>query len=220
MLAPAIGTTWRDHGQGVQGGSSGWTCATRCPTGRRSLPEARARGGPQRPVRPVRRHRPGRLVPVRGAHRDAHPAAPGGPRAALLPVAHHRGVLALAVLLPHRPQPPPHRLRHRLGGLQRVPRLPRPHPRSYATWAPSCATAGGAPSGWARTTTCRSTPSPWAPRGRVAPAARLQSLLRVHRRRDQPVVPDLVEDNRFVNQASRRSRAITCPGISPTRPSA
>ena len=94
-------------------------------------------------------------------------------RADLLAVAHDGAVLADALDVPDRPQPPP-----RTGS----PRSPSPRPGSPATtrtsrrrtrrWRTSCATPAGRRSGSARTTTCRSTSGRWAPRRRTGRSAR------------------------------------------------
>ena len=63
-------------------------------------------------------------------------------------------------------------------------------PASCATLARCCRTTAGARSGSARTTTCRSSSSPSArPKTLLAAAEGLGPLLRLPRRRDQPVVP-------------------------------
>ena len=80
------------------------------------------------------------------------------------------------------------RLHHRGG--QRLPRRARPHSRRSAPPSGrSCRTTAAARSGWARTTTSpRRTSPPGASRKRVAAAEGLRPLLRLPRRRDQPVV--------------------------------
>ena len=91
--------------------------------------EPTAPGGlAERPDRAVRRHRAGGVVAVRWAHRDADHAAAGRRRADLHAVAHHGAVQPDPLVPPHRPQPPPERLRlHRRGG-DRLPGIERPHP--------------------------------------------------------------------------------------------
>ena len=83
---------------------------------------------PERARRAVRRHRPGRMVAVRRADQHAHDGPPGRGRPDLLPVAHDGPVLADAVDVPHRAQPPPERVRHDLGVVDRVPWLQLAHP--------------------------------------------------------------------------------------------
>ena len=149
-----------------------------------------ARGRAERARRPLRRHRPGGVVAVRRAdqHADAGPA--GRQRPDLLAVAHHRAVLADPLVLPHRAQPPPERLRLDLRDRDRLPRLQLAHPAARTRrWRPCCATPAGARSGSARTTTCPV--DAWtmgSSKKRLAARPGLRPLLRLHRRRDQPVV--------------------------------
>ena len=94
-------------------------------------------------------------------------------RADLLAVAHDGAVLADAVGVPDRPQPPPERLRVDLRDLDRLPRLQLAHPAARTRrWRPSCATPAGARSGSARTTTSRSTSGRWARRRRTGRSGR------------------------------------------------
>ena len=107
-------------------------------------------------------------------------------------VAHDRAVLADALLLPHRPQPPPDRVRlHRRGRRPATRARTRTLPRETATIAqvlreqrlehvldrqgPQRAGRGG---------------QPGRPEDQLAALAGLRPLLRVPRRRDQPVVSD------------------------------
>ena len=109
----------------------------------------------------------------------------------LQPVAHHGAVLADALVHAHRPQPPPERHglhrrgRDRLPGLERPPaqgvRHRRPGPARQrlehllGRQGPLRARRGG---------------QPGRPEVQLAAAAGLRPLLRLHRRRDQPVVSD------------------------------
>ena len=92
------------------------------------LPGQGARGRAQRARRAVRRHRPGGMVAVRRADQHAHDGPAGGGRPDVLPVAHHGPLLADPVDVPDRAQPPPERVRHDLGVVDRVPRLQLAHP--------------------------------------------------------------------------------------------
>ena len=152
---------------------------------------ARARGRAERAGRPLRRHRPGRLVAVRRADQHADAAAAGRQRADL-----------------HRSGTPPRSARRRARrfltgrnhhqngfashhrGRDRLPGLQRAHPAGVRDdRRRSCATTAGARSGSARTTTCRSTTcDAGASEAELAAAAGLRPLLRLHRRRDQQVV--------------------------------
>ena len=144
---------------------------------------------PQRADRAVRRHRPGRLVAVRRADRDADDAAPRRRRADLHAVAHHGAVQPDPLVPADRAQPPPERLRlHRRGG-HRVPRLERLHPEGERVPG-----RGPAPAGLQHVLG-RQEPQRAVRRlghgrlqVRVAAGPRLRPLLRVHRRRDRPVV--------------------------------
>ena len=82
----------------------------------------------KRAGRAVRRHRARGVVAVRRAHRDADAGQARRQGPDLLPVAHHGAVLADALLLPDRAQPPPERVCVDLRRLHRVPRFQRPHP--------------------------------------------------------------------------------------------
>ena len=106
-------------------------------------------------------------------------------------MAHDGAVLAHALVHPHRPQPPPERHgvhrrgRDRLPGLERPPARARRHHRPGAArqrlehllgrQGPQRPTRGG---------------QPGRPEVQLAAAAGLRPLLRLPRRRDQPVVSD------------------------------
>ena len=151
-----------------------------------------ARRRAERADRPLRRHRPGRLVAVRRADPHADHAAARRQRADLHAVAHDGALLADALLLPHRPQPPPERVRLHRRGRHRLPGRERPHPRENGTIAAGAArTTATTRTGSARTTTSRPRrTTPAAPKSQLAAAAGLRPLLRLPRRRDQPVVSD------------------------------
>ena len=138
------------------------------------VPRRQGTGGrAERARRALRRHRPGGVVAVRRADQHADDGPAGGRRADLLAVAHDRAVLADPLDVPHRPQPPPQRLRHDLGVVDRLPRLQLAHPAGNATMANVLRDAGlVARSGSARTTTSRSTSGRWAPRRRTGRWAR------------------------------------------------
>ena len=108
--------------------SSSSTSAIRAGLGALPADEG-ARGRAQRPVRPVRRHRPGRLVAVRRPDQHADAAEAGGQRPDVLAVAHDRALLADPLDLPDRTQPSPqrHGLHHRGG--ERLPRRATPASR-------------------------------------------------------------------------------------------
>ena len=91
--------------------------------------EARARRRAERPGGPVRRHRPGGVVAVRRPDQHADDGPAGRQRADLHPVAHDGPVLADALDVPHRAQPPRQPLRHDHGGDRRVPGRRGPDPR-------------------------------------------------------------------------------------------
>ena len=184
-------------------------------------PAARARRRAERADRALRRHRPRRLGAVRRPDRDADAEAAGGRRAALLAVAHDRAVLADALVLPDRPQPPPerHGLHHR--GLDRLPRRQRAHPAGVRDAGRGDA-AGRLEHVLARQEPQR--PGRGPPRrrheGELAAAPGLRSLLRLPRRRDQPVVSRPRRGQPPHRAAVRpRTTAITCRRTWPTRPS-
>ena len=87
-----------------------------------------ARGRAERARGALRRHRAGGVVAVRRADRDADAAAARRQRPDVLAVAHDRAVLADALVLPHRAQPPPERLRLDLRDRHGLPGLQLPHP--------------------------------------------------------------------------------------------
>ena len=129
--------------------------------------------------------------PFGGRHPDADAAAPGRQRPALHAVAHHRAVLADALVLPHRAQPPPERHGVHRRGRDRLPGLERASPQGVrhdrarparqrlehllGRQGPLRPAGGG---------------QPGRPEVQLAAAAGLRPLLRLHRRRDQPVVSD------------------------------
>ena len=90
--------------------------------------DAAPEGAPERAGRALRRHRPGRVVALRRPDRDADAAAAGRRRPDVLAVAHDGAVLADALDVPDRSQPPLQRLRVDLGVLDRLPGLQLAHP--------------------------------------------------------------------------------------------
>ncbi len=68
------------------------------------------------------------MVAVRRSYQHADHATPRRQRPDLLAVAHDRALLADAFHVPHRPQPPPQRLRHDFRIVDGLPRLQLPHP--------------------------------------------------------------------------------------------
>ena len=117
-------------------------------------------------------------------------------------VAHDRAVLADPLGLPHRPQPPPERLRVDLGDVDRAsPATTRTSRRRTRRWRPCCATPAGARSGSARTTTPPSTRGRWARRrssGRSASAYdRFYGFIGGE---TNQWYPDLAEDNHYIDQ--------------------
>ena len=154
--------------------------------GREARPGRRA----QHARRPVRRHRLGRVVAVRRSHQHADPRQAGGERPHLQPVAHDRALLSDAVDLPDRPQPPPERLRLDLRVGERLPRATaRTSRRRTRTMATVLRDAG-----WSTYWVGKNHNIPidaWTRRRLeegVAARPGLRPLLRLHRRRDQPVV--------------------------------
>ena len=151
---------------------------------------ARPRGGAERAVGAVRRHRPRRVVAVRRADQHADHAEAGGQRPDLHPVAHHRPLLPDAVVPPHRSQPPPERLRPDRRGRAGLPRPHRSHPDGERDHR------RGAPRERLQHLLGRQEPQRAARRvggGRhqaeLAAGARLRQVLRLHRWRDQQLVP-------------------------------
>ena len=130
------------------------------------LPTKAPAGRAERPVRAVRRHRPGRLVAVRRQHQHADAAEAGRQRPDVLAVAHDGAVLADPLHVPDRPQPSPQR---HAPASRKAPTDSPARTAAFPTSAPrsgrSCRTTAGARSGWARTTT---SPSRTSPRARAA----------------------------------------------------
>ena len=148
------------------------------------------RRGAERAGRALRRHRARGLVAVRRPDQHADDAAARRQRPDLLAVAHDRAVLADALVLPHRPQPPPERLR------LRSPRASTGFPGYNAHIPPENATMAEVlrEAGWSTFWVGKNhnVPVDELDDGRVEEelAARpgLRPLLRLHRRRDQPLV--------------------------------
>ena len=153
-------------------------------------PTRARKGRPERPVRRPRRHRVRAARLLRQPDRDAELRRARGGRAPVQQHAHDRALLAEPRLHRHRPQPPQqrhgvhHRVRHRLPGLQRDhavrerdalrdaarARLRHLHGRQVAPDAEQPGDGG----------------RPVRP---LAAGARLPALLRLPRRRHEPVVP-------------------------------
>ena len=165
---------------------------------------------------------PGRVVALRRRHQHADAAEAGRPRPALFAVAHDGAVLADALDAPDRPQPSPERHGRDHRGRQRIPRRERTHPARVRDDARRfCRTTAGAPSGSARTTTCRSRTSPPARRAssgrcnRASTASTASSAAR-------PTSGIRTSSTTTSSSTSRtaRKRAITSRRIWPTRRSA
>ena len=154
-------------------------------------PAVGAAGVTEHPDRAVRRHGVGGMVAVRRADRDADDAASRRRRADLHAVAHDGAVQPDPLVHPHRPQPPPERLRlHRRGG-DGLPRVERVHPEGERLPGRSAAPAG------LQHVLGRQEPQRPVRRlghGRfevgVAAGAGVRPLLRVHRWRDRSVVSE------------------------------
>ena len=149
-----------------------------------------AGGRAERPDRPLRRHRAGRLVALRRPHQHADAAEAGRQRADVLAVAHHRPLLADPLDLPHRPQPPPERVQLHHRRLRRLPGRQRPHPRLLRSAGAGDAgqrlqhlLAGQEPQ------RAGGPAHPRRPEDRLAAQPGLGPLLRLPRRRDEPVLP-------------------------------
>ena len=166
------------------------------------LAEEAPRGRAERADRALRRHGPGGVVAVRRADRDADDAAPRRQRPDLQPVAHDGAVLADALVLPDRPQPPPERVRADRRGRPGVPRPHGAHPDGErGAGRGACARRAGTRSGSARTTTSRSTSGRWAATKRNWPLARgFDRFYGFIGGETNQWYPDLVEDNHYVEQ--------------------
>ena len=175
---------------------------------------AAAEGRPQRPHRAARRRRLCRVERVRRADSYADRRAAGEERPQVQSLSHDGAVLADAAGAVDRPQSPLGQHGRHLRDRDRGARLlvgaaeeqgaARHDPQ--AQWlldgavrqVPRSAGLGDEPDGPVR---------PVADRRR-----RVRVLLRLHRRRDQPVVPgDLRRDDRQSSRRRRRRRAITSP---------
>jgi hypothetical protein len=134
-------------------------------------------------------------------------------------MAHHGALLADAVGLPHRAEPPRERVRLDLGGLDRVPRLQLPHPARVRVDRDRPAQR--------RLEHVLGREEPQHPGRRVddglveeglAPGPGIRPLLRLHRRRDESVVsrPRRGQPLRRPAVTARRT-ATTSRRTSPTR---
>ena len=171
-------------------------------------------GRAERAHRAPRRHRLRCIERVRRAVPDAERRAAGGERPEVLALPHHRAVLADASRAPVRPQPPHrrhgrhHRDRHLGAGIQLVAAEHlRAARRDVAAerlldravrQVPRGAGVGDEPDGAVR---------PLAPSRR-----RLRVLLRLHRRRDEPVLPRALRRHR-----ADRDTEVPRGGVSPHR---
>ena len=175
------------------------------------------------------------LVAVRRPDRDADAAAAGRQRPHLLAVAHDRAVLADALGLPDRPQPPPERvrldLRDRRPGSRATTRTSR---RRTPRWRRCCATPAGARSGSARTTTRRSTRGRWARRRRTGrsawattastgssaarPTSGIPTSPRTTTTSTSPTGPRTATTSRRTSPTRRSSSSATPSSPSPTSP--
>ena len=171
------------------------------------LPAKAPAGCTEHPVRPVRRHRPGRVVALRRRHQHADAPEAGRSRPALFAVAHDGAVLADALHAPDRTQPSPERHGGDHRGREWIPRRERAHPAGVRDDAAD-------PPGQRLEHLLARQGSQRAGAGHrlgrdaqaVAAAAGLRSLLRLPRRRDQPVVP-----------GPRRRQQVHRPAVQPGR---
>jgi hypothetical protein len=217
MLVPPAARAGRDHGQAVHGIHQPRHPRLDSRLGRLP-PRPRPPWRPQRAGRAVRRHRLRGLVALWRPHPDADHAAAGRQRPHLLPVAHHRAVLADPLGVPDRPQPPSERVRVDLGDLDRVPRLQLPHPPRERLHGDRAAKR--------RLEHLLGRQGPQHAGGRLdhglveeglAAGAGLRPLLRVHRRRDQPVV-SRPGRGQPLHRAAVRARGRLPPLQGPRRP--
>ena len=183
------------------------------------LPGQGARGRAERARGALRRHRLRGVVAVRRADRDADAPAPRGQRPHLLAVAHHRALLADALGVPDRAQPPPERLRVDLRDRDGLPGLQLAHPARERVDRDRPAQR--------RLEHVLGRQEPQHAGRRVddglleeglAARAGLRPLLRLHRRRDEPVVsrPGRGQPLRRASPTSPRT-ATTCRRTWPTR---
>ena len=170
-----------------------------------------AAGSPQRPLSGVGRHRHRDVGLLRRTRRDARDEPHRRTRRAPLPVSHHRTVLADQGLAAHRPQRHHRRNGDRRGVHRRVSQLQRADSRGHRA-----AVGGARRTGLQHLLRRQVAPDPT--RGvesrchqtALAVEPWLRTLLRVHGRRDRPVVPGT-----GVRQPSRRSAGHSRRGLPP-----
>ena len=130
-----------------------------------------------------------RLVALRRPDQHADARQAGGERPDVHAVAHDGAVLADPVHAPDRAQPPPERHGRHHGGRQRLPGGARSHSRRSAPRSAQILQDNGYSTFWLGKN--HNVPSRTSPRARAASCGRsegLRPLLRIPRRRDQPVV--------------------------------
>ncbi len=181
--------------------------------------DAGRRRGTERAVLRARRRRLRPAVVLRRSRRHAEHRSGGGERPALRQHAHDRAVLADAVVHPDRPQPPLERGGVHHGAGHRLPRLRRSHAVRERDVARDAGRAGlqhvlprqVAPVAVGGQHAGRAVPP-------LAARPRLRALLRLPRRRDEPVVPGPDPGQRLgPPAAARRRTATTSARTSPTR---
>ena len=179
-----------------------------------------ARGRAEHPDRALRRHRAGRLVAVRRAHQHADDGPAGRERPDLHAVAHDRAVLADAVDLPDRSQPPRQpACASIMEGTNGFPGAAGRHPRRVRDHRPGAAGQRlHAPSGSARTTT---SPRRTSPRAAAARSGRCRwaSTASTASSAARPTtgIPTWSRTTASSSSRTPRRRATTCRRTSPTR---
>ncbi len=162
----------------------------------------RAQGRAERPDRALRRHRARRVVAVRRPHQHADAAEAGRQRADVLAVAHDGALLADALDVPDRPQPPRESLRVDHGRRRRIPRRGGPPARRVRDDRP------GAPGQRLQHVLARQEPQRADRRHLAAGGSKSEWPLQKGFDRFYGFLggetnnwyPDLVEDNHFIEQ--------------------
>ena len=171
----------------------------------------RTEGRAQRPLSRVGRHRHRDVGLLRRTGGDAHDEPHRRARCAAVPVPHHRAVLADARLAAHRTQRHHRRHGHHRGVHRRLPELQRPHPGRHRA-----AVGGARRTGLQHLLRRQVAPDAAGgiqPRGdqtTLAAEPRVRAVLRVHGRRDRPVV-----SRPGLRQPSRRAAGHAGGRVSP-----